>query len=173
MHSQGENRLGRAVLVAMIPVNVFMLAWVWFGRAFFGAMGWYLLVMLYVLPFLFLGLLATTLIGFLGSDKPRRLTQAQAVTHLALWGFMLGFGFFLVDFGDTEDSARSAFTQVVGTSDTLVALSTIVAMVCAGAAVMAWLALLVLLIVQKRRTSVLPPPAAPDAHPSVGITTGG
>jgi len=145
------NKLGRVVLVAMIPVNLFMLAWVWFGRLFFGAGGWFLLIMLYALPFLFLGLLATTLIGFLGADKTRALTSSQAVTQLVMWAGLLGFGFFLVDFGDMEDSDLSAFTQVVGRNDVTLSISWTMAIVSACVAVVAWMVLLILLIVQKRR----------------------
>ena len=36
------STLGRRVLLAMIPVNLAMLLWVWFGRIFFGAGGWFL-----------------------------------------------------------------------------------------------------------------------------------
>jgi hypothetical protein len=144
------SSLGRGVLVAMIPVNLVLLAWVWFGRLFFGAGGWFLLILLYVLPFVFLALLATTLLGFLGTQPPRALTRSQAVAQLVVWAAMWGFGFFIVDFGDMEDSDLSAFTQVVGRNDVTLGISWTVAIASAVVAVVAWVVLLVLLIAQKR-----------------------
>ncbi len=144
------SSLGRGVLIAMIPVNLVMLCWVWFGRLFFGAGGWFLLILLYVLPFVFLALLLTTLLGFLGTSAPRALTRSQAVAQLVLWGGMWGVGFFLVDFGDMEDSDLSAFTQVVGRNDTTLAISWSLATASVVVTVVAWVVLLVLLIAQKR-----------------------
>jgi hypothetical protein len=142
--------LGRFVLVAMIPGNLVMLMWMWFGRIVFGVAGWFLLLLLYALPFVFLALLATTLLGFLGTHAPRALTRAQAVAQLVVWGAMLGFGFFLVDFGDMDDSDLSAFTQVVGRNDATLSISWTITGICGVVMVVSWLLLLVLLIAQKR-----------------------
>ena len=155
------SSLGRGVLVAMIPVNLVMLAWVWFGRLFFGAGGWFLLILLYVLPFVFLALLATTLLGFLGTQPPRALTRSQAVAQLVMWGAMWSFGFFLVDFGDMEGSDLSAFTQVVGRNDATLGISWTVAIASAAVTVVAWVVLLVLLLAQKRSRH-------PTAYDAVG-----
>lgn len=154
--------LGRAVFLAMIPVNLLMIPWIWFGRAIFGSMGWFLLILLYAMPFVALALLVTTVLAFVRLDSPRQLTRAQARAHLAMWGASLGFGFFLVDFGDTEDSATSAFTQVVGSSETLLGLSSVIAVVCALAATAAWLVLVVLLL-GSRRTADRRPAASASA----------
>lgn len=143
--------LGRTVLLAMIPVNLFLLAWVWFGRLAFGAGGWFLLILLYVLPFVFLALLLTTILGFATPRRPRALTQAQAVTHLVVWLGMLGFGFFLVDFGDAPESDLSAFTQVVGRNDVSLSISWTVTGISALVTVGAWIVLLVLMVAQRRQ----------------------
>jgi hypothetical protein len=145
--------LGRAVLIAMIPLNLVLLAWVWFGRLAFGAGGWFLVLMLGVLPFVALALLITTVMGFRRSSSPRSLTRTQAWAQLAVWAAMLGFGFFLVDFGDVDDSELSAFTQVVGRNDTTLSISWTLTGICAVATVVTWLVLLVLLIAQKRRAA--------------------
>lgn len=134
----------------MIPVNLVLLAWVWFGRLAFGAGGWFMVLMLGVLPFVFLALLITTVLGFRRSSAPRALTRSQGLAQLAMWTAMLGFGFFLVDFGDASESDLSAFTQVVGRNDTTLSISWTATGICAAATVVAWLVLLVLLVAQER-----------------------
>jgi hypothetical protein len=154
------NSLGRVVLLLMIPLNLLLLAWVWFGRIFFGAGGWFLLILLYVLPFVFVALLVTTILGFTMSGRPRALTKTQAGTHVILWGAMLGFGFFLVDFGDMEDSDVSAFTQTVGRNDATLSISWTMTAICTVAIVIAWIVLLVLLVAQRRSRSAQQSPYA-------------
>ncbi|MEO5652677.1 MAG: hypothetical protein ABIN79_10785 [Marmoricola sp.] len=143
--------LGRKVLMWMIPVNLLMLVWVWIGRIAFGVGGWFFLIMLYALPFLFLALLATTLMGFLiGSDRPRALTRAQALAQLAMWAAMAAFGFFIVDFGDAPESDLSVFTQLVGRNDATLSLSWTLTAISGGIVIAAWVILLVLLLAQRR-----------------------
>ena len=53
-----------------------------------------------------------------------RLNPAQFWTLLGVWVSMIGFGFFIVDFGDSKDSEASAFSRLAGratldTSNTL------------------------------------------------------
>jgi hypothetical protein len=164
-----DSGLGRGVLIAMIPVNLVMLAWVWFGRLFFGAGGWFLLILLYVLPFVFLALGLTTLLGFLRSPSPKALTRSQAIAQLTVWGGMWVFGFFLVDFGDADGSDLSAFTQVVGRNDVTLSISWTFAVIGACVAVLAWVVMLVLLLVQRRE----PRPAygGATAQPRPGRTS--
>src|SRR5690349_1058133 len=152
------SSLGRTVLLLMIPVNLVMLAWVWFGRIFFGAGGWFLLILLYVLPFVLIALILTTVLGFTLSGRPRALTRSQAIVHLVMWGGMLGFGFFLVDFGDMEDSDVSAFTQLVGRNDATLSISWTMTAICTLVSVVSWVVLLVLLLAQRRRREVQPSP---------------
>jgi hypothetical protein len=164
------SSLGRRVLLLMIPLNLVLLAWVWFGRIFFGAGGWFLLILLYVLPFVFAGLILTTILGFTRPGRPRALTSAQAKAQLLVWCGMLGFGFFLVDFGDMDDSDLSAFTQVVGRNDVTLSISWTLTAVSTLVTAVAWIALLVLLIAQRRAalsagTPALDPvPGSPGAR---------
>ncbi len=158
------SSLGRVVLLLMIPVNLFMLAWVWFGRIFFGAGGWFLLILLYVLPFVLVALVITTVLGFTLSGRPRALTRSQAIVHLVVWAAMFAFGFFLVDFGDMEDSDVSAFTQVVGRNDVTLSISWTVTAISTVVAVVAWIVLLVLMLAQRRSRTTQPTPyGAPAA----------
>ncbi|MCW2849697.1 MAG: hypothetical protein JWR90_3671 [Marmoricola sp.] len=145
------SSLGRFVFLVMIPLNVLLVVWAWIGRLFLGAPGWFMILMTVVVPFLLLALLLTTVLAFRGSDKPHSLTGAQTLFQLAVWAGLLGFGFFLVDFGDTDDSQRSVFTNLVGTNDGSLALSTSLAAVSTAVAVLGWLVLLVLLVAQRRR----------------------
>lgn len=160
-----EGRLGRRVFLAMIPINLLMIPWIWFGRALFGSMGWFMLIMLYALPFVVLAMVITTVLAFVRLDKPRSFTVGQARAHLVVWGALLGFGFFLVDFGDTEDSVSSAFSQVFGNSETVLGLSSVVSVLCALTAVAAWLVLLSLLLAHKRHSG------PSDLVPSPGGST--
>lgn len=155
-----RNVLGRRVFLAMIPANLLLLPWIWLGRGLFGSMGWFIVIMLYALPFIALALLLTTMLAFVRSEKPRQLTRPQAIAHLVMWGAMLGFGFFLVDFGDTEDSISSAFTQVVGGGDTLIGLSGILSALFGLVAVAAWLTALALLLHKPRPQPTEPSPAS-------------
>jgi hypothetical protein len=135
----------------MIPVDLIMVVWVWGGRLLFGSAGWFLLIMLFAVPFLLLALAATTVLAFLQPVRPRALSRGQAVTHLLMWGGMLAFGFFIVDFGDADASDTSAFTQVVGRNDATLAISWTLVLVAAAVTVVAWVVLLVLLVAGRRR----------------------
>ena len=75
--------LGRKVFLAMIPVNLLLVVWVWIGRIVFGVGGWFFLILLLsVVPALLIGLLITTLLSFRGSDAPRALSPSQAMAQL-------------------------------------------------------------------------------------------
>ena len=144
--------LGRKVFLAMIPLNLVLVVWVWIGRIVFGAGGWFFLILLIsVVPVVLVALLITTILSFRGSDAPHALNPSQALAQLVVWGGMLAFGFFLVDFGDTSDSELSAFTQVVGRNDNTLALSWTLTSASAIVTVVAWMALLVMLLAQRRR----------------------
>jgi hypothetical protein len=143
--------LGRKVFLAMIPVNLLLLLWVWFGRLFFNAGGWFMIMMVAAVPFLLLGLLLTTVFAFRGSDKPHALSTSQAWAHLLTWAGMLAFGFFIVDFGDVDESDRSVFTQLVGRNDATLSTSWTLTAVSGVVTLGAWLLLLTLLVAQGRR----------------------
>jgi hypothetical protein len=133
---------------ATIPVNLLLILWVWMGRALFGAGGWWFLIfMVSVVPVLLLALTATSVLAMV-QRRPRetgRLTSAQFWTLSTVWASMLGFGFFIVDFGDSPDSAASAFTQLVGTGS--LATSNSLSGIFFVLAIVSYIALLVLLII--------------------------
>ena len=157
--------IGRVCLLAMIPLNVTLIVWVWIGRTLLGVGGWFLLLyLLTVVPALLLGLLASTILGFTQSDRPRRLTTGQAWAHVAVWVGMFGFGLFSPDFGDTADSEISALTQVFGRSDALLSLSYDLTFGFAGLTVVAWVVLMALLIFARQERS-------PAASPVAATTT--
>ncbi len=135
----------------MIPLNLLLLAWAWFGRIFFGVGGWFLLILVPVLGLLFLGLVLTTILALTQSGSPKALTRPQAVAQLALWIGLFGFGLFLPDFGDAPDSDLSFLTQVFGRSDRLIEVSLAIAGGFGALVLVAYLGLLVLLIGARRQ----------------------
>lgn len=143
-------------MICMIPANIFLLLWIWFGRAAFGAGGWLMIfgfayVSVFIAGVVITGVLAQKVAGF-----PAALTRSQALAQLTQWSGMLGFGFFLVDVGDAPDSESSAFTELVGRSDANLSLSWALTGLSTGIAFVGWLALLVLLIMARRRGRVHP-----------------
>lgn len=141
----------RATLWLMIPVNLFLLAWVWLGRLVFGVGGWFVLILVPAVLVLAVMLLLTTVLALTQEGTPRRLTGAQAGAQLALWLSLLVLGAVMPDFGDTDDSARSLLTQVLGYSDALYDASFVVALAAAAAALVAWVVLLVGLTAGRRK----------------------
>ncbi len=143
--------LGRQTLLWMIPLNLLLIVWVWFGRIVFGVGGWFLLIfMLTVVPVLLIGLLLTTILAFTQPGRPRALTRPQALAQLVTWAGMFLAGAFVPDFGDTEDSYISLLTQVFGRSDALLDLSWTLMMVFAGVTLVGWVILLVTLTAHRR-----------------------
>ena len=137
------DTLGRRTLLWMIPINLLLVAWVWFGRFVFGVGGWFLLIFLMtVVPVLLLGLLLTTVLAFTQPGRPRALTRSQARAQLATWAGMLLGGAFMPDFGDTEDSYVSLLTQLFGRNDAMLDLSWILVLVFGAVTLAAWLVLL-------------------------------
>lgn len=146
------DTLGRRTLLWMIPLNLLLVAWVWFGRFFFGVGGWFLLILLMtVVPVLLLGLLLTTVLALTQPGRPRALTRPQARAQLATWAGMLLAGAFMPDFGDTEDSYVSLLTQLFGRSDAMLDLSWTLVLVFAVATMVAWVLLLVTLTAGRRK----------------------
>lgn len=142
--------LGRRTFLLMIPLNVLLVLWVWFGRVAFGVMGWFLLVLIPVALILFLALLATSILAFTQEGRPRALTRLQSVAQLVTWVGMFLTGAFLPDFGDTDDSYISLLTQVFGRSDALLGLSWTITLVSAAVTVAAYAVLLASLIIARR-----------------------
>lgn len=145
------SKLGRVVLLAMVPVNLLLVIWVWIGRLLFGSGGWVMVVMVVtVLPVLLIALLVTTILGFSAHRRPRSLTASQAAAQLVMWAGMLVFGFFIVDFGDTDESISSVFSRLVGNGDSAQSISWIVAGISGLVVVAAWVVLLAQLIGSRR-----------------------
>jgi hypothetical protein len=145
------STLGRLTLLWMIPINVFLVAWVWLGRIVFGVGGWFFLVFLFsVVPVVLLGLLLTTVLAYTQHGRPRSLTPLQAWSQLLTWVALFGFGAFCPDFGDTEDSHVSLLTQAFGHTDAMLDASYAITFAFAGLAVVAYLVLLGALVFGRR-----------------------
>lgn len=133
---------------ATIPVNLALIVWVWIGRALFGSGGWWILIFLVsVIPVLAVALTATTVLAML-QHLPKAgglLTGPQFWALVGTWVSMFGFGFFIVDFGDSKDSYSSAFSQLFG--DGVIDVSNGLSGVFFVLAIIAWFALLILLII--------------------------
>lgn len=137
----------RVVFSLMIPLNLCCIAWVWLGRATFGAAGWWMVIITFtILPVMLVGLCVTTVLAFVQRVPAERgrITRAQTLAQLGVWGASLGFGFFLVDFTDETNSERSVFTAVAGRN--VENLSYTLTWVCMLAAVACYALLLALLI---------------------------
>lgn len=154
LSSAPVTALGRRVLLWMIPLNLFLVVWVWFGRLAFGVGGWFLMIYAFtVVPALLVGLLLTTVLSFTQPGRPRALTRPQAWAQVAVWVGMFAFGLFSVDFGDTDDSEMSVLTQVFGRSRDLLDLSYALTLGAGAVTVAAWIALMVTLVAGRRRAT--------------------
>ncbi len=139
----------RFTLHAMLPLGLLLVLWVWFGRILFGVGGWFFLILLPVAAVMTLALVTTTILAYTRRDRPRRLSGVQTTLQLLLWAAMFGCGLFMPDFGDTEDSATSALTQVFGYSDQLYDTSFVLAMAFGLVIFLVWFALLIALIIDR------------------------
>ena len=155
--------LQRYVFLVAIPMGLLCIAWVWLGRMFFGAGGWMVFLLTLLAPVLLVGLALTTALSYV-QRRPYergRLSPTQAVAHLIMWTAMIGYGGFLVDFGDAPDSEVSVLTQAVGRSDTTIAVSSHLALTCTAAAIASYVWLLILLIIGAKNR---PKPPAAGQH---------
>ena len=149
--------LGRRTLLWMIPLNLFLVVWVWMGRIVFGVGGWFFLIfMVSLVPALLIAFLVTTILAFTQQGRPRSLTRMQALAQVLTWLGLLIFGAFVPDFGDTEDSQLSLLTQVFGYSDDLFDVSFTIAILAGALAIIAYLVLLGALIFGRREAEGLP-----------------
>ena len=138
----------------MIPVNLFLVLWVWMGRIVFGVGGWFLLIFLFsVVPVVLVALLISTVLAFTQDGRPRALTTFQAWAQVVTWLALFAFGAFMPDFGDTEDSQLSLLTQLFGYSDALFDLSFGIAMGAAVVAIAAYAVLFCSLVFARRRVA--------------------
>jgi hypothetical protein len=149
------SKLGRAVLLWMIPVNLLLVVWVWFGRIVFGVGGWFFLLFMFsVVPVVLVALIVTTALAFTQEGRPRALTRFQAWAQLLTWVSLLLFGAFCPDFGDTEDSEVSLLTQAFGWSRNLLDLSYTLTVSFGLAAFVGYVVLLGSLIFARREAPV-------------------
>lgn len=135
----------------MIPLNLLLLAWAWFGRVVFGVFGWFALVLLPVVLVVGVALLITTILALTQPTRPRRLSRPEVLWQWMVWLGLLVFGLFLPDFGDTEESHVSVLTRAFGRSDALLSVSYTVAFSAGALVVVAWVGLLISLIAGRRR----------------------
>jgi hypothetical protein len=135
----------------MIPGNLVLLAWAWFGRLVFGVGGWFLLILVPAVAILLIGLVVTTVLALTQHGSPKALTGPQTTAQLAVWLGLFGFGLFLPEFGDTEGSETSFLTQLFGRSDGLIETSLVIALACGVLVVVAYLVLLMLLVGGRRK----------------------
>lgn len=136
----------------MIPINLFLVVWVWFGRLVFGVGGWFFLIFLVsVVAVVFIALLITTILAYTQDGRPRSITGFQDGAQLVTWLALLVFGTFCPDFGDTEESEMSVLTQAFGWSRTALDISYYTAMTAALVALVAWIVLLGSLVFARRQ----------------------
>ena len=145
--SDNEGGFGRFTLLAMIPINLFIVPWAWFGRLIFGVFGWFGFIMAPLIAILAIALLVTTILAFTLPTRPRRLGGVQTTFQWLTWLAFLVFGAFMPDFGDTDDSHISLLTQLFGHSDALLDLSYSIAFIAGGLGVVALLGLFISLLV--------------------------
>lgn len=151
------STLGRRVLLWMIPLNVTLIAWVWFGRVSFGVFGWMVLILaVRVVPFLILGLLLTTVLALTQPGRPRSLTRPQAWAQVTTWVALFLAGTFVPDVTDEETDSASVLTRIFGPSDALFQLSWNLMVAFGVLAALAWLVLLVTLTHGRRRVPDAP-----------------
>lgn len=151
--------LGRLMFLLHLPITLALLMWIWVGRIFFGAGGWFLLVIpLMAGPFIAVALLVVEIVTLTTRRRPGEFTTGQTISHVVLWAAMFGIGLCLVDFGDTEESAASAFTQLVGQNETTLEISNIVTLSCLAVAVISWVACLVTGVMARRSVEPLNDP---------------
>lgn len=143
----------RATLWLMIPLNLFLIVWVWIGRLVFGVGGWFMLILIPAVLVLAVMLLVTTVLALTQDGSPKRLTGAQTTAQLLVWAGLFVLGAVMPDFGDTDDSARSLLTQVFGYSDSLYDTSFLLALVAAATSLVAWVVLLVTLTAARRKVA--------------------
>lgn len=133
---------------ATIPVNLALIVWVWIGRALFGSGGWWIVIFLVsVIPVLAVALTVTTVLAMM-QHLPKAgglLSGPQFWALVGTWLALFGFGFFIVDFGDSKDSYSSAFSQLFGPG--VIDVSNALSGIFFVTSIVAWVVLLVLLII--------------------------
>ena len=156
------GKLGRLVFTIHLPVTVLLLLWAWLGRVLFGVGGWWLVILpLFVGPWILLALGLTSVLAYTRAQRPRAFTRWETISVLALWVGLFGVGLFIVDFGDAPGSEMSILTELAGRS--MRDLSWNLAVASGVLAVVGWLGLIVLLILDRFRAPA-PAPTRTGEH---------
>lgn len=143
--------MSRVALWLMIPLNLLVCLWVWIGRLAFGVAGWFLLLLIPMVLVLMVMLVVTTALALTQDGSPKALTGVQTASRIGLWISLLVLGAVMPDFGDTDDSRRSALTQLLGYSDGLYDASLALALLAGSASLALWLVLLLSLTAGRRK----------------------
>lgn len=141
--------MGRAWHWASGPMNLAMLAWMFYGRALFGApIGWMVVVMMFLgLPVLVAPILWLTKLGYDYRAVSHTVTPTQAFLYLALWFAMFVCGLSIVD--GSDEPGGSVLTQVFG--DDVAEQSWLLAQVTAVATIILMICLRIALGVERDR----------------------
>ena len=118
-HMQKLRQTSLSLLGRMIYV---LPLWVTFGRALVGYPGWWMIFfMVSVAPILLCSLLALRSMAVVTVDKDGNqfVGKTEAVLLTTLYISVALFGFFVVDFGDTEASSGSVATAVFLTTQSI------------------------------------------------------
>lgn len=142
------------VFYATIPVNIAMIAWVWFGRGLLGAtLGWiFAMTTFTAVPMLFAMLATSTGLAIAQPRRPGRLTSAQAGVQVGLWLILLVIGAVVVDVDDASYE-QSLLINQVGWSPGMLDFSMTLTKLLALLAIICWVALVGLLIAGLRKTA--------------------
>lgn len=143
-----------------VLAHVFLLAWMIHGpQTVGGDPGWIAWILLLVSPAIFFLLCVPT---FLTHRLLRRRglssSRGQIIAQLLVWGGMVGVGVFRGDAGDFPPSQPSLFTRATGLERWA---SDLIALGCACAGAVAWVALVVLQLTDRRLADRRPT----DRHP--------
>ncbi len=106
----------KAMFVVLTILTIF---WLTIGRAFLGSMGWFMLIyIINGIPVISLacGVLISLAPTEMSKKKRRSLNPTLSTLLYVMFAAAFLHGFFLVDFGDTEDSTVSAAATLFGRS---------------------------------------------------------
>lgn len=124
----------RLVTVTIIPASIIMVTWATLGHAFFGLMGWTVILLIATMispTLLVLMLLAKKAAPkYYDAQLKPVVDTMTANLYLVLYGLLFLFGIFVVDFGDTSNSDGSLASLMLGRG--FISASTLIALIIAG-----------------------------------------
>lgn len=113
------RRITRKTRLQIIGVGILLLLWLTIGRAFFGSIGWMTVIFVLWGPLITVVLLVVLTISIKPIAKAGTasvLTRRDKTLLYLLGGSIFLSGCFIVDGGDTPDSANSVITHFFGNS---------------------------------------------------------